>query len=144
MEGEGIILIDELDLHMHPAWQRKILSVLRKLFPNIQFLITTHSPQILGEVDRSYNLFMLEKNATGESELHDRYLYGKDSDSILRADMNVTVRTSEAEELFERFYHALDQDDYTAAETVLDEMNSKLGDDPEIVKCRTQLDFSRM
>jgi len=144
MEGEGIVLIDELDLHMHPAWQRKILSVLRKLFPNIQFLITTHSPQILGEVDRSYNLFMLEKNATGESELHDRYLYGKDSDSILRADMNVTVRTSEAEELFERFYHALDQDDYTAAETVLDEMNSKLGDDPEIVKCRTQLDFSRM
>ena len=87
---------------------------------------------------------MLEKNATGESELHDRYLYGKDSDSILRADMNVTVRTSEAEELFERFYHALDQDDYTVAETVLDEMNSKLGDDPEIVKCRTQLDFSRM
>lgn len=144
MEGEGIVLIDELDLHMHPAWQRKILSVLRKLFPNIQFLITTHSPQILGEVDRSYNLFMLEKNATGESELHDRYLYGKDSDSILRADMNVTVRTSEAEELFERFYHALDQDDYTAAETILEEMNSKLGDDPEIVKCRTQLDFSRM
>ena len=86
----------------------------------------------------------LEKNADGESELHDRYLYGKDSDSILRADMNVTVRTSEAEELFERFYHALDQDDYTVAETVLDEMNSKLGDDPEIVKCRTQLDFSRM
>ena len=85
-----------------------------------------------------------EKNADGESELHDRYLYGKDSDSILRADMNVTVRTSEAEELFERFYHALDQDDYTVAETVLDEMNSKLGDDPEIVKCRTQLDFSRM
>ena len=61
MEGEGIVLIDELDLHMRPAWQRKILSVLRKLFPNIQFLITTHSPQILGEVDRSYNLFMLEK-----------------------------------------------------------------------------------
>ena len=66
LEGEGIVLIDELDLHMHPAWQRKILSVLRKLFPNIQFLITTHSPQILGEVDRSYNLFMLEKNADGD------------------------------------------------------------------------------
>ena len=41
---------------------------------------------------------MLEKMQLGESELHDRYLYGKDSDSILRADMNVTVRTSEAEE----------------------------------------------
>ena len=58
--------------------------------------------------------------------------------------MNVTVRTSEAETLFENFYNALDQDDYTAAERILDEMNSTLGDDPEIVKCRTQLDFSRM
>ena len=65
MEGSGIILIDEIDLHMHPAWQRRILSVLRTLFPNVQFIITTHSPQILGEVDRSYNLFLLEKEENG-------------------------------------------------------------------------------
>ena len=144
LEGNGVVLIDELDLHMHPAWQRKILSVLQELFPNIQFLITTHSPQILGEVDQNYNLFMLSKDTAGKSTLERRYLYGKDSDSILRADMSVPVRASEAEKMFERFYDAMDTDDYASAEAILKEMDLRLGDDPEITKCRTQLDFSRM
>ena len=45
-----IILIDEIDLHLHPSWQRKICHALVKTFPNCQFVITTHSPQILGEL----------------------------------------------------------------------------------------------
>ena len=50
LEGNGIILIDEIDLHLHPSWQRKICYALVKTFPNCQFVITTHSPQILGEL----------------------------------------------------------------------------------------------
>lgn len=57
--GDGIVLIDEVELHMHPSWQRKVLSVLRHTFPNIQFIITTHSPIVLSEVDEIYNLFLL-------------------------------------------------------------------------------------
>jgi len=57
--GEGVVLIDEIELHMHPAWQRKILPKLRKTFPHIQFIITTHSPQVLGEVGDDFNLFSL-------------------------------------------------------------------------------------
>ena len=144
MEGRGIILIDEIDLHMHPAWQRRILSVLRTLFPNVQFIITTHSPQILGEVDRSYNLFLLEKEENGITVVENRYLYGKDSSSILRADMNVTERTLEAEKMFAQFYKALDQEDYALAEKIIEEMDAQLSDDPKIVECRTQLEFSRM
>jgi predicted ATP-binding protein involved in virulence len=41
LEGEGIALIDEIDLHMHPSWQRRVLRVLKEVFPNIQFIITT-------------------------------------------------------------------------------------------------------
>ena len=58
--------------------------------------------------------------------------------------MSVSVRTSEAEKMFERFYDAMDTDDYASAEAILKEMDLRLGDDPEIAKCRTQLDFSRM
>jgi predicted ATP-binding protein involved in virulence len=62
LEGTGVVLIDEIELHMHPSWQRKILGVLRETFPNIQFIITTHSPQVLGEVDESWNLFALSQS----------------------------------------------------------------------------------
>jgi predicted ATP-binding protein involved in virulence len=49
--GVGIILIDEIELHIHPFWQQNILINLEKTFPNIQFIITTHSPQVLSTVD---------------------------------------------------------------------------------------------
>jgi len=58
--SEAIILIDELDLHLHPKWQQTILSDLRRTFPNAQFIVTTHSPQILTTVKKE-NIFILEE-----------------------------------------------------------------------------------
>ena len=49
LKGEGIILIDEIELHLHPRWQRNIVPSLEKTFSNCQFVITTHSPQVLGD-----------------------------------------------------------------------------------------------
>ncbi len=50
LSGTGIVLIDEIDLHLHPKWQRKVVTKLREIFPNVQFVITTHSPVILTEL----------------------------------------------------------------------------------------------
>ncbi len=50
LETEGIILIDEVDLHLHPSWQQRILGDLRRTFPNLQFVVTTHSPQVVSSV----------------------------------------------------------------------------------------------
>lgn len=47
LEASGVILIDEIDLHLHPKWQREILRKLHEVFPNVQFIVTTHSPIIL-------------------------------------------------------------------------------------------------
>ena len=69
LEGDGVVMIDEIDLHLHPAWQRKILGVLKNTFPNIQFIITTHSPQVLGEVDDSYNLFSINSDPYGNRRI---------------------------------------------------------------------------
>jgi len=60
-KSEAVILIDELDLHLHPKWQQTILSDLRRTFPNAQFIVTTHSPQILTTV-RKEQVFILEDN----------------------------------------------------------------------------------
>lgn len=51
-EGSGIVLIDEIELHLHPQWQQDIIENLRSLFPNIQFIITTHSPIVLSTIDK--------------------------------------------------------------------------------------------
>lgn len=51
LDGNAIILIDEIDLHLHPSWQKKIAGALKKVFPNCQFIITTHSPQVIGELN---------------------------------------------------------------------------------------------
>ena len=61
LDGEGIVLIDEIELHMHPSWQRNIIPILKKTFPNIQFIVTTHSPLVLGELDDSFNVFQLNQ-----------------------------------------------------------------------------------
>jgi predicted ATP-binding protein involved in virulence len=53
LEGQGIVLIDEIELHLHPKWQQGVLLNLQKSFPNIQFIVTTHSPQVLSTVDKS-------------------------------------------------------------------------------------------
>lgn len=49
-ETNGIVMIDEIELHLHPSWQQTILSNLCKAFPKIQFIVTTHSPQVLSTV----------------------------------------------------------------------------------------------
>lgn len=50
LKGCGIVIIDEIDLHLHPAWQQKVVIQLNDTFPNIQFILTTHSPQVLSTV----------------------------------------------------------------------------------------------
>lgn len=51
LQGEGVVLIDEIDLHLHPEWQGEFASRLHDVFPNIQFIITTHSPHVLNRVE---------------------------------------------------------------------------------------------
>lgn len=52
LRTHGIVLIDEVDLHLHPSWQQKILNTLQLAFPNIQFIVTTHSPQVLSAIPK--------------------------------------------------------------------------------------------
>lgn len=72
IETEGVVLIDELDLHLHPDWQRKIINVLRDTFPKVQFIATTHSPFLIQETEHD-QLFILKNskidNITGAVNL---------------------------------------------------------------------------
>lgn len=52
VETNGVVLVDEVDMHLHPGWQQLVLGQLTRAFPNIQFIVTTHSPQVLTTVDK--------------------------------------------------------------------------------------------
>jgi predicted ATP-binding protein involved in virulence len=54
-DGPALVLIDEIDAHMHPAWQRTIAPTLKELFPDLQVLATTHSPMIVGTLSEGQN-----------------------------------------------------------------------------------------
>lgn len=54
LHGQGIVLIDEIELHLHPIWQQDIITNLQKAFPHVQFILTTHSPQVLSTVDKKH------------------------------------------------------------------------------------------
>jgi predicted ATP-binding protein involved in virulence len=65
LEGEGIVLIDEIDLHLHPQWQKTILNALVKTFPNLQFIVTTHSPYVVTHLDlddKQVQVYSIEKD----------------------------------------------------------------------------------
>ena len=65
-ETEGVVLIDELDLHLHPKWQRHVIDDLRETFPKIQFICTTHSPFLIQSLRSSDELIILEGQAPAE------------------------------------------------------------------------------
>lgn len=61
---QGIVLIDEVDMHLHPRWQQTILTDLSAAFPQLQFIVTTHSPQVLSSVDKAC-IRLLERDPKG-------------------------------------------------------------------------------
>ena len=113
LQGDGVVLIDELELHMHTSWQRKVISMLKKTFPNIQFIITTHSPQILGEVDHDFNVYALQ--TTG--------MFGMDSNSILEDKMETDSVSAIIKQKTEEMYSLLELKDFDGAENIADEID---------------------
>ena len=90
-DGSAIVLIDEIDLHLHPKWQRTVIKKLTETFPNCQFIATTHSPQIIAAVEPEQVLLLTNSGVI----LPDRTL-GMDSNWILRHLMEADDRPSES------------------------------------------------
>ncbi len=136
-EAEAVVLIDELELHLHPSWQRKIVRNLTETFPKCQFIATTHSPQIVGEVSHD----RIQIIADGEVFSPSRS-FGLDSSQVLDEVMDTTPRTDEIHELLARISKQIGLDQYDDAKALLSELEGKVGEnDSEVTRIRTLLDF---
>lgn len=88
--GQGIVIIDEVELHLHPRWQQQILLKLQGTFPNIQFIVTTHSPHVLSTVDMKYiRMLKFEDNGKAFVEMPEYQTKGVNSSDILERIMGV-------------------------------------------------------
>jgi predicted ATP-binding protein involved in virulence len=138
LQGEGIILIDEIELHLHPQWQRDIIPRLTSTFPNCQFIVTTHSPQVLSNVKKE-NVFIVEDFQVYPA---DAYTFGRDSNSILSELMGVTERPVEIQEKLTECLYKIDDGQIEEAKILLHELSDLLGhNDSEIVKANTLISF---
>lgn len=128
LEGKGIVLIDEIELHMHPLWQRKVLRILREIFPNIQFIITTHSPQILGEADDRYNIYVLSETINAGCEVKQiKRMDGYDSNMILEKFMGTDSKNPEVKKLILEINDSILQKKYSIAEVLLEQLEEISG-----------------
>jgi len=133
----GLVLIDELDVHLHPKWQRRIATDLKRTFPAIQFVGTTHSPQVIGEVPPE-EIRVLEG---GEVTIPSRS-FGMDSSQVLAEVMNADVRDPDVGVLLARLFSLIDKEDFAGARSVLPEVEARLGaDDPEVTRANTLMHF---
>lgn len=140
-KGTGVILIDEVDLHLHPAWQQKVLKNLMMIFPKLQFIVTTHAPAVINSV-QAENLRILNH---GEITMPGNEIYGKDVNSVLKEIMGANERPEEVSELFKMFYKCLSEKKFDEAKAILDELDEKRQyHDPEIARCRVKLKLEVM
>ena len=92
LESEAVVLIDEVDLHLHPGWQQRVLVDLRRTFPNTQFIVSTHSPQVLTTVDSKHVIHLARTNRTIVAGQSSAPTYGAAAGSVLEAVMGVQER----------------------------------------------------
>ncbi|NEP62444.1 MAG: AAA family ATPase [Symploca sp. SIO2G7] len=137
LNASGIILIDEIDLHLHPQWQRLIIPTLLKTFPNCQFIITTHSPHVVTHVQPE-NLQIIHQTEKGLKVNLATESYGKTAERILEDLMGLaTTRPSEIEQFLQEIYLDIDQHQ-------LDNAKNKLNSLRETIKSTADSELTRL
>ncbi|BBN60220.1 AAA family ATPase [Hydrogenovibrio marinus] len=116
-KSSGVVLIDEVDMFLHPQWQQRILGGLQEAFPNLQFIVTTHSPQVLSTIPKECIRVLGESENGSVAAEPNAYSYGEPSNDVLQAIMGVDPIPPVAEkEALERLTNLVDQGRYESDE----------------------------
>ena len=124
LQTAGVVLIDEIDLHLHPEWQRRIANDLRRAFPNLQFIATTHAPLIVSSLNDC------RINSIANNEVYDFPLQtGRDANYILE-QMNVLNMDEVYKQKYESYLRMIEAGNgrTNEANMLRMELNAALGD----------------
>lgn len=126
-ETPGVVLIDELDIHLHPRWQRRITKSLSAAFPLVQFIAATHSPQVLGEL-RPEQIILLHQQSVD----HPQVSYGLDASRVLEQIMGADQRAADVEQKLSALFASIERNELASARELLAELRKTAPGIPEL------------
>lgn len=140
-EGVALVLIDEIELHLHPKWQRDVLQRLRDIFKACQFVVTTHSPLVLGEVPaRCVRFLKFVDGKVGVTVPTEAY--GMDANRILQEFMGAPVRNRQVDGELKVLFELIDQERFDDARAAIAALERKLGEEePELTRASSLIRF---
>ena len=140
LETDGVVLIDEVDAHLHPAWQQKIVPGLNKAFPKIQFIVSTHSPFVVGEVKPSSLFILTEKGIQQPLQS-----YGLNNDEINQQLFQTKGQNKEVREKVKLIQGLIDDSKFEEARAGIELLEKQLnGTSQDTRDLEMQLEWARM
>lgn len=138
-EASGVVLIDELDMHLHPKWQWKIIEALQTTFPNVQFIAATHSPILIASC-KNGQLIRVEKDEI----TYDASGYGMEVNDVLCSTQQSKDIVDAVKERLDAVYMLIDDGEFDKAKSEIAELEQTLGDNhPELNKVKTAYEFEK-
>lgn len=141
---KGTVLIDEIDLHLHPTLQTVVIKGLQNAFPEIQFIITSHAPMIMTGIPMNENnkIYHLEYTLASGYTAKEIEAFGLDASTIIEVILGVTPRSKEVDDRLKSLFSFIENDEYSKANEVLEIMKKQFGDRlPELAKAEAMLNF---
>ena len=137
----GIVLVDDIGLHMHPRLQQAVLPTLASAFPKVQFVVTTHSPCVASSLEGCQ---VVELSEDGSAHTTPHGLYGRGYESVLREHMATSGRQPEVSAKFGEFYDLVSDGRLEEAGGVLDGLGDMVGwTDVGVTSCAVELDLAK-
>lgn len=130
-KATGIVVIDEVDMHLHPKWQWNVVRALRNVFPNVQFIMATHSPIIISSCNNGRLISIDEKQEV--TYLESNYAYSiQDVVEYAQGSLSIPYELRQLADQFDRAYGANDR---KSAEAAIEKMSNLYGEDnTEVVR----------
>lgn len=148
-EGSGVVLIDEIDLHLHPQWESRVVPSFRQVFPSLQFIITSHSAAVLQSVGREHLLVLDNGQVLDSSE--NPFTLGRQIDEISQDAFGLAVYPEHTPALKElqakirQCHDFIDSDQLEKAEALLAEIEALRGpNDSDVDLLKNMLELARI
>lgn len=141
----GSVLIDEIDLHLHPKLQSRVLQSLRLAFPGIQFIVSSHAPMVMTGVESSQEnvVYKLSYNSEQAYQIDTIQTYGQDASTIIMSALDTLDRNEKTKEELDTLFSLIDDDKNREAQGLIKSLREKYNSTiPELSRAETLLAFN--